>query len=158
MQSRTNMKHPLKIVIALGGLTVALSMASGEEASLRGSVRDASGAAIAGAITTLSAQNFSATATTDSTGAFVFAGVPDGSGSLTVTATGFADARISWRMTPTSPITIELRPSVANAEVVVSAARAQIALSFSFQWFKHVNLCFHAHSRSDPAETRGRRA
>ena len=100
---------------------------------VRGVVRDATGAIVAGATVTVRSGEFSATARANQEGQFSFLGVPGREGTLQVTAAGFADAHQTWSTGagPQVEVEIVLRPSSVSQQVVVSAARTGIRLADS---------------------------
>jgi len=99
------------------------SLALAQTASIRGSVKDASGAAISGAEVRLSAGVSSATATTDSTGNFKFGPISLTSGEITVHAAGFSDAHRAWNANEGAPMQIVLAPASSTETVTVTATR-----------------------------------
>jgi outer membrane receptor protein involved in Fe transport len=97
---------------------------------IEGLVRDGSGAVVSGAKIQLSSKSYSASALTDSSGAFVFENVPDSSGTLTVSASGFATVAKSWTASDLRVrIEITLAPSTINQKVQVTANRASTLLA-----------------------------
>ncbi|HTZ99287.1 MAG TPA: TonB-dependent receptor [Candidatus Aquilonibacter sp.] len=108
-------------------------MACAQGTSLSGVVRDSTGAAITAAHVELKAGSHSSQTVTDSSGAFSFTGIPDTSGTVSVTAKGFAQVDQDWSAangTP-APLTIILQPSAVNQQVIVTADRTQTRLSDS---------------------------
>ena len=108
-------------------LSLLVTAAGAQSASLQGVVRDSSGAVIAGAQVTLRAGAFSASTTTDAQGRFSFDSVPASSGSVSVSALGFADVQQGW--TVGTPLTIVLTPAGVKEEVIVTATRTEARLS-----------------------------
>ncbi len=99
--------------------------------TLEGEVHDASGAVIREATLTLESGTFQASAKTDDCGHFSFAGVPPGSGTVTVAAAGFLVARRPWSEQETRTIHMDfaIEPSSVSEQVVVSATRAEVRLA-----------------------------
>ena len=95
---------------------------------IEGTVRDSSGAVVQNADIILQSSAFKANTRTSSAGEFVFENLSITSGSITVTAKGFATAQISW-IVGNGPLNIALSPSSSKEQVVVSAARSQLRLS-----------------------------
>lgn len=108
-------------------------VARAQASQLKGTVRDSSGAAIAGAEVALRAALYSAKTHTDSAGAFTFDRVPANSGTLTISAKGFQIVQRSWSAAAggSAEIEIVLSPSAASQQVIVTAARAATPLSDS---------------------------
>jgi outer membrane cobalamin receptor len=98
---------------------------------VEGVVRDGSGAVVPGAKIQLSSKSYSASATSDSSGGFIFENVPDSSGTLTVSASGFAAFRKSWTASTDlrAHMEITLAPSTMNQQVQVTANRASTLLA-----------------------------
>ena len=91
-------------------------------------MRDPTGAAISGASIALRSAHFEKATTSGATGEFSFSAVPDSSGTVRVSAPGFAETTDDWR-TDSLPLTIVLRPAGLNESVVVSASRSAMRLS-----------------------------
>ena len=98
---------------------------------VEGVVRDGSGASIPDAKVQLSAKSYSASATTDSIGTFTFENVPESSGTLTVSASGFATVTKSWTASTDRHAHLEviLTPSAINQQIQVTANRAATLLA-----------------------------
>jgi outer membrane receptor protein involved in Fe transport len=96
--------------------------------TVKGVVRDSTGAAIAGASVELKSGTFSATILTGSSGEFAFSDVPGSSGAFTVRANGFAEAHRNWNFSSGS-LEIVLSPANVNEQVVVTATRTETRLS-----------------------------
>jgi outer membrane receptor protein involved in Fe transport len=113
------------------GLAWFVPNALAQAVRVEGIVRDSSGALIANAAVTLQSGAFSANATTDDSGKFVFVGVPHDTGSIAVQAKGFTLVSRPWSAGQIAAVQIEitLQPSGANEQVVVSAARSELRLS-----------------------------
>src|ERR1700678_2460557 len=96
-----------------------------------GMVRDGSGAVVPGAKIQLSSKSYSASVITDSSGGFIFENVPDSSGTLTVSASGFAAFTKSWTASTDlrAHLEITLAPSTMNQQVQVTANRASTLLA-----------------------------
>lgn len=106
------------------------SSARAQQVVISGVVEDESGAAISGAQITLKTAGSAQTHTTNEEGKFSFAVPADSSGSLRVTAPGFAAVEQNWS-TGTEPValTFILRGATELQRVVVTAARSEIKLS-----------------------------
>jgi thermitase len=100
-------------VVAAQTTTAALALAkTATTGSISGKVTDATGTGIAGA----TVNDGSASATTDSTGAYALAGVPAGSYNVTASASGYLDGSTSVSVTAgqTAPASFTLaKPAVA---------------------------------------------
>ena len=97
-------------------------------AHIQGTVRDSSGAVVQNASVNLQSGSFQTNTKTDNDGKFVFDNVPIASGSINVSAEGFASTQVSWSAGSGS-LEIVLNPASAKEQVVVSAARSQLRLS-----------------------------
>lgn len=95
-------RSPLRSVrlLALLEVCLALLLFSGAAASqsfrVEGSVRDSSGAAVAGAEIGLRAGSTTLSRTTDSSGSFVFDSLAESRGTVSVRAKGFGVVEKSW--------------------------------------------------------------
>jgi hypothetical protein len=109
----------------------AMVCAGAQTGAVRGFVRDASGANVAGAVVTLESDSHHASVTTGPNGRFAFQPVPEGVGSLDVRAPGFADAHKTWKSLTEVDVDlmIVLQPQVASEQVLVSAERTEVRLS-----------------------------
>jgi outer membrane receptor protein involved in Fe transport len=98
---------------------------------VEGVVRDSSGAVLPGAKISLTAKSYSASSTTDSAGNFLFANVPESSGTLAVSAAGFREANQAWTIGPNSlaHLEITLIPANVNQQVQVTGNRAATLLT-----------------------------
>lgn len=114
------------ILILLAALTPFASSAQ-TPFQVTGQVQDRTGAAVAGAEVRIQSAHHSATAHTDSNGNFEFQNVPDKSGTVTVSAAGFAIAEGEW--TAGAPVSIQLALEAANEQIIVSATRTDMKLS-----------------------------
>jgi outer membrane receptor protein involved in Fe transport len=117
--------------LILQAVLLALLLSSASLAAavrIQGTVRDSSGAVVQNADVTLQSGAFKANTRTNGAGEFAFESVPVSSGTIVVSAKGFAAAQISWSADGT-PLNISLSPSSAEEQVVVSAARSQLRLS-----------------------------
>jgi outer membrane receptor protein involved in Fe transport len=112
-------------------LAIGAPLLFGQEIRLEGVAQDATGAVVAGANVSLQSGAFTAHTKTDATGRFSFLSVPGVSGTVTVDATGFSDATQAWNAASgtIAQLTLLLRPSSINQQIVVSAARAEVRLS-----------------------------
>ena len=98
---------------------------------VEGFVRDSSGASIPAAKIQLNAKSYSASTTTDSAGTFTFENVPESSGTLTVSASGFATVTKSWTASTDLQAHLEVTviPSAVNQQIQVTANRAATLLA-----------------------------
>ena len=82
---------------ALALLTASFAYAQTGSSSLRGTITDTQGRAVAGAQVTITNEqkNFSRTQTTNDDGAYTFTSIPPGTYRLEVQATGFKKAQVS---------------------------------------------------------------
>jgi outer membrane receptor protein involved in Fe transport len=105
--------------------------ARSQASRVEGVVRDGSGASIRGAKVQLNAKSYSASTTTDSTGGFVFENVPNLSGTLTVSGSGFGDVSKSWIASAGGRVRLEITlvPSTVNQQIQVTANRAATLLA-----------------------------
>ena len=108
-----------------------VSAARAQTTRVEGVVRDSSGASIPGAKIQLSARSYSASTTTDSTGSFAFENVPESSGTLTVSTSGFATVTKPWTASNDlhAHVEIILTPSGVNQQIQVTANRATTLLA-----------------------------
>ncbi len=90
---------------------------------------DGTGAVVSGAEVTIISGTSKASVKTDANGRFSFPAAD--SGTIAVTANGFAPTRVSWSSPQDAQTHLELvlHPSSANEEMVVSATRTEIRLS-----------------------------
>jgi len=112
-------------------LLCLLTSAFAQSVRVQGSVRDASGAAIAGAEVNLKAGSYASSQATDANGQFSFDGVPHLSGTVLVRAKDFAAVQRDWTASSGSAslsLEIVLKPAVSES-VVVTATRIQARLS-----------------------------
>ena len=112
-------------------LLVAACTATAQIVRVEGTVRDSTGAAVAGAQVELRAGASSASRVTGSHGSFVFDSVAQNSGTVTVRAEGYATAQQSWSAGAQSSANLQivLSPAGVNQEVVVTATRIEARLS-----------------------------
>ena len=109
--------------------TLSISAAA-QQITVSGTVRDPIGAVIPGAVVTLRSANSTQTAKTGPDGEFTFAVVPDSSGSVQVTAKGFAPTGQNWSAnSDTVRLTFVLRGAARGEQILVSATRSQMKLS-----------------------------
>lgn len=110
-------------VLALALLTASVSFAQTGSSSLRGTITDLQGRAVAGAqVTITNAQkNFTRTQNTNSDGAYVFTAIPPGTYQLEVEATGFKKAAVSdLNALIDTPGTFDVQLEVGNIAETVS--------------------------------------
>ena len=112
-------------VIAILALLLVQQAWSAPQQDVRGTVKDRTGAVIARAQVTLrtDAQDF--TQATQSDGSFAFRGVSAASGSLIVSATGFATSTTPWHAGQ-SDLAITLSPAAVMQSLDVTATRTAI--------------------------------
>src|ERR1700719_1659313 len=117
------------ITFALIGSMIPVARA--QEFRVKGTVRDSSGATMAGAQVELHAGLYTASTTTDSAGEFAFEHVPEGSGTVVVNARGCDRLEKSWTAPAGTAARLEitLAPSAVNQSVIVTATRSQTLLS-----------------------------
>jgi outer membrane receptor protein involved in Fe transport len=123
---------PLRLAAFLCSLIfLSIPAAQAQNSRVEGVVRDASGASVPGAKVQLTAKSYSAAMTTDSSGAFAFESVPDLSGTLAVSASGFRSVTQSWTSSGDRHVHLEitLAPASMNQQVQVTANRAATLLS-----------------------------
>ncbi|HEV8430132.1 MAG TPA: carboxypeptidase-like regulatory domain-containing protein [Pyrinomonadaceae bacterium] len=110
-------------VLALALLTASVVFAQTGSSSVRGTVTDLQGRAVAGAqVTITNAQkNFTRTQNTNSDGAYVFTSIPPGTYQLEVEATGFKKASVSeLNALIDTPGTFDVQLEVGNISETVS--------------------------------------
>src|ERR1019366_2978741 len=113
-------------VIALIFLVTQLSLwAAPPPQDLRGVVKDRSGAVIAKAQVLLRADGQESSRTTQADGSFVFTGIAATSGTLVVSASGFATRTTAWQA-GANQLTIELVPAAVQQSLDVTATRTSI--------------------------------
>src|ERR1700690_3913549 len=112
-------------VIAILALLLVQQAWSAPQQDVRGTVKDRTGAVIARAQVTLrtDAQDF--TQATQPDGSFAFRGVSAASGSLIVSATGFATSTTPWHAGQ-SDLAITLSPAAVMQSLDVTATRTAI--------------------------------
>src|SRR6266496_49207 len=98
--------------------------------SASGAVQDRTGAAIAGADVQFRSTYRHTSIRTGQDGRFPIGGIPEATGTITVSAAGFATVDQEWSSgaTPES-LTIVLQPAGASEQIVVSATRSEMKLS-----------------------------
>ena len=121
----------LPTVLLLAVLPVSGSASGPPQATsqIEGTVRDGTGAVVSGAEVTLISGTSKARVKTDANGRFTFPAAD--SGTIAVTANGFAPAHVSLSSSqdPQTHLEIVLQPSLATEEMIVSATRTEIRLS-----------------------------
>ena len=127
----TNFRLAFLVLLLLLFSALIPPVLSAQTIAVEGTVRDSSGAAIAGAAVTLKSENLEASTTTDAQGHFAFAAVSGPSGTIAARAQGFSTVQQSWSVGTNAdvPLDLELRPSSTSEEVTVSAARTEVRLS-----------------------------
>jgi outer membrane receptor protein involved in Fe transport len=121
------------VVVCILLVVAAAPDARAQGISVEGTVRDASGASVAGAQVELHAESYSAQTSTDSSGAFAFEQVPETSGTVIATLKGFQQVQQEWSAAANAPAHIEivLKPLPMNQQIIVTAARTATRLSDS---------------------------
>jgi len=127
MPSRTQ-TCPTFLLFLLLAITQALAA---QTTVVRGSIRDSSGAAIAGAAVTIRTGPFETKTQSDNNGVFSISGVPAGSGSIEVSSRGFRTVRQNWESGTALGVTLDLtlQPLSTTEQVSVSATRTEVRLS-----------------------------
>lgn len=123
---------PLRITLLVVVFSACLfSQASGASSVVSGTIRDPSGAGIAGAIVELEQENghIERTVKTDSSGAFRFEGVTEGSHLVNINQPGFKPARqtIHVGLHPLPALRIVLGLAERREEVTVSGEAAKVS-------------------------------
>jgi outer membrane receptor protein involved in Fe transport len=121
-------RRALITIVLLGSM---IPVARAQEFRVEGTVRDSSGASMAGTQVELHAGSYTASTTTDSSGEFAFEHVPEGSGTVVVNVRGFDRLEKSWTVAAgtVARLEITLAPSAVNQSVIVTATRSQTLLS-----------------------------
>ena len=104
----------------------------GAAGRIEGMVRDSSGASLPGALVEVHAGAFSASAVSDSGGAFAFENVPGEAGTVLVSAKGFQKIEQAWNRTGGQAVVrleIVLTPATVSQQVQVTAYRASTLVS-----------------------------
>ena len=119
----------LLLLFALAFIDVAAVRA--QTSRLEGVVHDATGASVSGAEVQLTTKSYSASTTSDSSGTFVFENIPDASGTLTVSASGFGVVTQPWNASADrhARVEITLKPASVSQQVQVTANRAATLLT-----------------------------
>ncbi len=113
------------VVLSLLFLVTLMRLWALPAQELRGVVTDRSGAVIAKAQVLLHADGQEITRTTQADGSFVFTGITATSGSLVVSASGFATSTIAWQA-GASQLNITLVPAPVQQSLDVTATRTAI--------------------------------
>ena len=116
---------PLLLAIALAPPVAAQTVV------VKGTVHDASGAAIAEAKVTIRSGSFETSTQTNSRGDFSLPGVPGSAGTIEVRSRGFRTNRQTWEAGSGLEITtdIVLEPATAGEQITVSATRTEARLA-----------------------------
>jgi outer membrane receptor protein involved in Fe transport len=104
----------------------------GAAGRIEGMVRDSSGASLPGALVEVRAGAFSASAVSDSGGAFAFENVPGEAGTVLVSAKGFQKIEQTWNRAGGQAVVrlqIVLTPATVSQQVQVTAYRASTLVS-----------------------------
>jgi Carboxypeptidase regulatory-like domain len=122
----TKRSFPVAVFVLLLAF-VANSPAQIATTSLRGTVKDPSGAVIPGATVTISnpANGQKLTAMSDAAGAYVFATIPPAQYTITVAASGFANQSKVAQILVNQPATVNFMMSVKAVQTVNVSAEAQ---------------------------------
>src|ERR1035438_8763257 len=115
----------LAAVVAVVFHIMQFSLWAAPPQELRGVVKDRSGAVIAKAQVLLRADGQEISRTTQADGSFVFPGVTATSGTLVVSASGFATSTIAWQA-GANQLTITLAPAAVQQSLDVTATRTSI--------------------------------
>src|SRR4051794_620359 len=81
-------------------LVSPLLLLAAETFTVDGTIRDSTGATVAGAAVSLQSESFNARTFTDPNGRFAFANVPRSMGTLTVQAKGYSNAELPYASNP----------------------------------------------------------
>ena len=129
--SRLRMPICKRALLAIAFLLIIVPQVRAQQFRVEGAVKDSSGASIAAAQVELHAGSYSASATTDSSGAFAFEHVPVNSGAVVVNARGFDPLEKAWTAAADNSARLEitLTPSAVNQSIIVTATRSQTLLS-----------------------------
>lgn len=122
----------LKRVVLLGFFIAAIALGlAAQTTTVEGTVRDSSGAVMAGVSVVLRADSYRANVTTDDRGHFAFPSVPGSSGTVDVSSEGFGAVQQAWNAGTTASVHLEilLQPASGSEQVTVSAARTEVRLA-----------------------------
>jgi outer membrane receptor protein involved in Fe transport len=102
-----------------------------ETYGVEGSVRDDSGAGVAGAEITLESDSFRSSTSSDFRGTFRFANIPSGSGTLFIKAPGFSLAQAQWSADRNHPARVDVvvKPSEVKQQITVSASGTRLEMN-----------------------------
>ena len=130
--ARTSAARRCFAVCALLALACA-QFAQAQGTTVDGVVQDSTGAAVPAAQVELKAKSYSTQTVTDASGAFSFKGIPETSGTLTITAKGFQQVDQQWSAASgaAAHVSVVLKPLSVNQQVIVTAARTATRLSDS---------------------------
>ncbi|MGB9243119.1 MAG: TonB-dependent receptor [Candidatus Acidiferrales bacterium] len=120
-----------RALFAIAVLLATVPQVRAQQFRVDGAVRDSSSASIAAAQVELHAGSYSASTTTDSSGAFAFDHVPADSGTVVVNARGFDPLEKVWSAATGNHAHLEITlvPSAVNQSIIVTATRSQTLLS-----------------------------
>ena len=128
-QHQSSVSWMTQVVILMFVFAATLAAASAQTArTVAGHVQDQTGAAVAGAEVRLQSAHYSASTRTTQDGSFAFLRVPDVSGTITISAPGFAIHQQDWSA-GNSELTVVLGPAGTEEQIVVSATRTHMRLS-----------------------------
>ncbi|PYV74978.1 MAG: hypothetical protein DMG97_07470, partial [Acidobacteria bacterium] len=112
----------LSLLLLIAIPTVSTSASA--QVQVTGSVQDQSGAVISGAAVTLKSEHSSLTVSSAPNGGFSFAGVLDTTGTIRVTADGFAAMEQKWSANSNViSLDLVLKPLSIGERITVSATR-----------------------------------
>ena len=118
----------LSLLLLIAIPTVSTSASA--QVQVTGSVQDQSGAVISGAAVTLKSEHSSLTVSSAPNGGFSFAGVLDTTGTIRVTADGFAAMEQKWSANSNViSLDLVLKPLSIGERITVSATRSSLKLS-----------------------------
>jgi carboxypeptidase family protein len=127
-ERKMGMKAGVKTILVMMMLAVAIAPVWGQvdTGSITGTVRDTSGAAVAGATVTVhnTATSAERSTTTGDNGQYNITGLPPGIYELTVTSTGFAKFTSRVEVTVGAAVTVEPQLSVSNQTTTIEVVAA----------------------------------
>jgi outer membrane receptor protein involved in Fe transport len=127
---RTATLHALTLTFAFCLVALLSPRVRAQSTEITGIVRDASGAAIAGAQVELQTSTFTGTIATGSDGKFQFDSVPATSGTLIITAKDFQQLKRSWKSANGAPVHVAITLQLLSLaqSVMVTANRTATPL------------------------------
>jgi outer membrane receptor protein involved in Fe transport len=120
----------LTLIGSIGLSALSAPRANAQSTQISGTVRDASGAAIAGAQIEIRASSFSASIATDHDGAFEFSSVPATAGTLVISAKDMQQLKRPWSSPSGAPVHVDvvLQLLSLSQTVMVTANRTATPL------------------------------